>query len=116
MAVFTAKDPSDFSRDHYSWYEGEYTGHSFEEGKFGPQIKWTVQFDGEDRETWVFTGTKLTPRTKFGKLVKGWGGVDPQPGVEFDTEDIEPGIRVKLMYGPQEKDPEKTTEIQFEQA
>lgn len=116
MSRFTARDSDDFTRDKYRWYEGEYLGYELTDGKYGPQIKWRVKFDGETREQWVYTGQDLTERTKFGKLVHGWLGVDVQKGVEVDIDELQPGTRVKVMYGAQEKKPEKVTEIEFELA
>lgn len=114
---FTAQDPNDFQRDHFRWYEGELLGWEASEGKFGSQVKFRVQFDGEDREQWVFATARVTPNTKLGRLIKGWGGVDIEPGVELDLDEIlAPGDRVKVMYGPQEKDADKTTEKAFERA
>lgn len=127
MGKFTVKDSSDFSREHFVWFDGEYTGFSIEPSKFdnGDQVKFRVQYDDEDREEWIYATARVTPKTKLGKILAKWGEVDVSPGVEIDYDDttgewfaganvvLAPGDRVGVMYGEQEKDPTKTTQISF---
>lgn len=115
---FTAKDSSDYTREHFVWFDGEYLGYTIEDSKFGgQQVKFRVQLDGEDREQWVFATARLTPKTKLGKVLTGWANLNVEAGVEVDIDEVlEPGQPVGIMYGPQEKDPAKTTEIGFRQS
>lgn len=110
MARFTATKPGAIEREGYEWYIGTYVGYELEEGgQFGDQIKWLIDFDGEEdnegnqRTTWIYTGQNLTNLSKFGALVKGWTGQEVEPGLEFDPDDLEPGLRVKVMWADEPK-------------
>lgn len=90
--------------------EGEYylgTLYAIEEAEdrgYGPGLKWVFHLDGETdaindepRETWGFSGQKITQRTKAGRWVTGILGTLPPPGQVVDLGALV-GARVQVMF------------------
>lgn len=127
MGKFVAKESGDFTRPHFQWFDGEYLGFEITASQKynNDQVKFRLQFPDEEREQWVYATARVTPKTKLGRILTKWGGIEVEGGTEIDFDEetgvweaegqviLEPGDRVGVMYGEQEKDPEKTTEVSF---
>lgn len=87
------------------WYAGKLISiQETDPGKFGPKLKWVIQLDDEDYETWAFCYQKLSPKSKLYEWIKGLDPSDlPEPGdvVQFDKY---LGKRIQVMFEQYEKD------------
>jgi len=96
------------------WYPA--TLERLEEGEdygFGPTIRFIIQIDGEDGETWALASQKLSPRSKLYGWVKGIDpALLPEVGEPLRYKKLE-GRRVEVMFEAGE-DRERVTKIRAE--
>ena len=87
------------------WLAGTVTSiEESEGGKYGPGLKWVIQLDDEEWDTWAFCSQKLSPKSK---LYSWLAGLDPQnlpdPGDVVDFSSYI-GRRVQVMFEQYEAD------------
>ena len=87
------------------WHSGMlYSIEEAEDRGYGPGLKWIFHLDGDldpisdaPRETWGFSGQKVTSRTKAGRWVAGIKGDLPEPGEVIDLGQLF-GTPVDVMF------------------
>lgn len=97
------------------WLPGELVAiEETEGGQYGPGLKWIVLLDGENSDTWAFTGQSLTPKARLTKWVRDLDPTNPpEVGQEVDLEKYV-GARVEVLFEQELKDgitKEKVTRI-----
>lgn len=104
--VYQVEESKPFElHEEAEWYSGIlYTIEEAEDRGYGPGLKWVFHLDGEvdeisgtPRETWGFSGQKITPRTKAGRWVTGIRGSLPEAGQPVDLSQLI-GARVQVMF------------------
>lgn len=90
----TVEEPKDtWLHEEGEWYTGTLNNIEEFDGEYGPGYKFIIHLDdefnqeGEPRETWAFTGQKITPKTKLGRWAKGLG-YDLTAGTNINLEEI----------------------------
>lgn len=102
------------------WLPGEIV--SIEEtpgGQYGPGLKWVIQLDGENSDTWAFTGQDLTPKARLTRWVRDLDPANPpEVGQVIDLEKFI-GKRVEVLFEQELKEgitKEKVTRVRAEKA
>ncbi len=89
MPVVTFTD-SDFEVLETGEYKVQVTDIEETEGKFGPQIKLTLEVisgDYEGQKVWAWTGLKGGPKAKLTRWCQAMG-IDTSAGSQIDTDDL----------------------------
>lgn len=96
------------------WYPGILT--RLEEGGdfgFGETIRFVINLDGEDGETWALASQKMSPKSKLYGWVKAINAdLIPEVGEAFKYKKLE-GLRVEVMFEAGDER-EKVTKIRAE--
>lgn len=103
---FEAEAPQFKLHPEEEWIEGTLVSREFQastKAGFDDQYKWVLHLDGDvdgdgkQRETWHYTGVKLTThaKNKLRKLLKGVTGADPAVGEKVN---LTLPARVKVMF------------------
>ena len=91
-----------YLHDAEEWIAGTVETIEQAEGRFGGQLKWIINLDGDDpnddgtlRGVWAFTGDRCVPRSKLHGWLKALGF-----DLDGDTVDLDPliGARVDVFY------------------
>lgn len=99
-----AQDPSAFLHEPDEWIEGTITGiETTEDRGYGDGLKWIVLLEEQDGvetdypDAFVFTGQKLTPRTKLGRYIAALTGEPIKLESDYELDDFV-GVNVHVMF------------------
>lgn len=97
MTRMRTYEPADYRQhDELVWYPGQIVAIEDEDYGHGPALRFVIQFDEEDRDTYAIATDKLTPKSKLTRWVKGLFGENALDD-EIDI-DSAIGMRVEAMF------------------
>ncbi len=97
MTRMRTYEPADYRQhEELVWYPGKIVAIEDEDYGHGPALRFVIQFDEEDRDTYAIATDKLTPKSKLTRWVKGLFGENAL-NEEIDI-DSAIGMRVEAMF------------------